>query len=85
MLSSLRILVNQIFSRFSLIAQLRSEQRGALFQSSKRNAAHGTLPRPRDVWSVHSKLMHKGRAFMRLLFEKAGETFNLLTALVNAQ
>ena len=50
----------------------------------KRNAALGALPHTRDVWSVGSKLMHKGNAFVRRPFEKAGETFLLLTALVGA-
>ena len=54
------------------------EHRKALFQSSKRNAA------PRDVWSVSSKLMHKGSAFMRHPLKKVDENFNLLAALVGA-
>ena len=51
---------------------MRSEQRKALFQSSKRNAA------PRDVWSVSSKLMHKGSAFMRGPLKRRAKLLNCL-------
>ena len=38
----------------------------------KKRRFSGRCPEPRDVWSVSSKLTHKGNAFMRLLFEKGG-------------
>ena len=62
------------------------EQCFALFGKAKEKKRRfpGRCPEPRDVWSVSSKLMHKGNAFVRRPFEKAGETFRLLDASVGA-
>ena len=36
----------------------------------KKRRFPGRCPEPRDVWSVGSKLMHKGNAFVRRPFKK---------------
>ena len=52
---------------------MRSEQRGRCSKAKeKKRRFSGRCPEPRDVWSVSSKLMHKGSAFMRRPFEKGG-------------
>ena len=56
---SLRIQANQSLSRFSLIAQAQRKAK------EKKRRFSGRCPEPRDVWSVSSKLMHKGSAFSR--------------------
>ena len=62
------------------------EQCFTLFGKANENKRRfpGRCPTPRVVWSVRSKLMHKGIAFVRRPFEKAGETFRLLDASVGA-
>ena len=52
---------------------MRSEQRKRCSKAKeKKRRFSRRCPEPRDVWSVSSKLTHKGNAFMRLLFEKGG-------------
>ncbi len=55
------------------------EQRKALFQSSKRNADFRGIAPTRDVWSVSSKLMHKGSAFMRGPLKRRAKLLNCLS------
>ena len=52
---------------------MRSEQRKRCSKAKeKKRRFSRRCPEPCDVWSVSSKLTHKGNAFMRLLFEKGG-------------
>ena len=52
---------------------MRSEQRKRCSKAKeKKRRFSRRCPEPRDVWSVSSKLTHKGNAFTRLLFEKGG-------------
>ena len=69
---SLRIQVNQSLSRFSLTIQSAANNAGRCSKAQKKRRFSRRCPEPRDVWSVSSKLTHKGNAFMRLLFEKGG-------------
>jgi len=56
------------------------EQCFALFgkANEKKRRFPGRCPEPRDVWSVSSKLMHKGNAFVRDPLKRSTKLFRRL-------
>ena len=70
--------MNQTFSRFSLTILCAANNAKRCSKAPKETPIFGALPRPRDVWSVSSKLMHKGSAFMRGPLKRQAKVLNCL-------
>ena len=70
--------MNQTFSRFSLTILCAANNAKRCSKAPKETPIFGALPRPRDVWSVRSKLMHKGSAFMRGPLKRRAKLLNCL-------